>query len=315
MHISNFLLVTFFISTARTDKHTCYLPNGKVDTQSLACHPELAESHCCGVQDYCLSNGLCLSNNSVAVGGCTDQNWDHPACFQHCREATSWSRLSPVHNEGNAFCCTAYETVNDSLCTNIYDGSSRPPFINPTIGYVTHHHASEPTSSQKPLYRRQQSSCTENNSSPPDPVIVGVSIGIPLSAALFIIITVCVIQRKKLFQERRRATKVVATNEARRTYVVLPNQRVVMGRGIVRASQSILEGADDSYEIDGRELKRDDWPLPPLPPLMKAQSRRPQRPMTGYRKPSLGGSTIAPVAKEGANTEEHQPFLGTVGQC
>ena len=196
-----------------------------------------------------------------------------------------------MDNNGGAFCCTAYETVNDTLCTNINDGSTRPSF---TIRSVEHHDPqSTPDSnpSQHVLQRRNQKLCP---SSMPDsaPVIVGVSIGIPLSATLFITLTFCVVQRKQLHRERRRATKVATKNGAGRAYVVLPNQRVVPGRGVIRTSESTLEGVTNSFEIDGRELKREQWPLPPLPPLAKAQAQIARMTTTGPRKPSLVSSTM-----------------------
>ena len=211
--------------------------------------------------------------------------------------ATTRTKLSPLNNDGDAFCCTAYETINDTLCTNIHDGSSRPAFTIPTHDYAGLQYILNPTPPQQTLFRRQLPPCPATMSTS-EPVIVGVAIGIPLSAILFVTILVCIRQHRQLHDERRKATKVKTMNDAKRAYVVLPNQRVVMGRGIVRASQSIFEGADNTFEIDGRELKRDEWPLPPLPPLRKAQvmQRSPTTP-TGYRKPSMGGSTFMPMEK------------------
>ncbi|KAI9667720.1 MAG: hypothetical protein M1821_000537 [Bathelium mastoideum] len=197
---------------------------------------------------------------------------------------TIQSRLSPIDNDSNAFCCTAYKTVNNTLCTNIHNGSSRPAFsislllLNPLS-------SSNPTApSQRPLQPRTSSSSSPSCSTRPSPLFIGLATGLPLALTCLLLTTICHRQRRQLMRLRRRTATLSAQHDAQRTYVVLPDRRVVPGRGIVRASSQLIleggagwdgveregrragaEGKAGVVELDGRELRRGEWPLPPLP--------------------------------------------------
>ncbi|KAI9683002.1 MAG: hypothetical protein M1822_006195 [Bathelium mastoideum] len=194
---------------------------------------------------------------------------------------TIQSRLSPIDNDSNAFCCTAYETINNTLCTNIHTSSSRPAFPISLL-FLNPLSSSNPTiPSQHPLQpRASSSSCSIR----PSPLLIGLSIGLPLALACLLLTTICHRQRRQLSRLRRRTATLSAQHDAQRTYVVLPDRRVVPGRGIVRASSQLIleggagwdgveregrragaEGKAGVVELDGRELRRGEWPLPPLP--------------------------------------------------
>ena len=65
---------------------TCYNYEGKEMPNIYACDATAKVSPCCGSNDFCLSNGLCLDaggNNGFTQQGCTSKNWDFP-CQQYC---------------------------------------------------------------------------------------------------------------------------------------------------------------------------------------------------------------------------------------
>lgn len=69
----------------------CYDTWGNEDPNQLPCFAPgaadtTATTWCCNKDDYCLSNGLCLSpgaNNLMTQQGCTDQNWGE-GCQKFC---------------------------------------------------------------------------------------------------------------------------------------------------------------------------------------------------------------------------------------
>ncbi|KAG7284968.1 hypothetical protein NEMBOFW57_009586 [Staphylotrichum longicolle] len=101
---------------------TCYNTWGGEDPNQLPCFaPGTVNAGtttwCCNKNDYCLSNGLCLSpesNNLMTQQGCTDKNWGG-ACTKFC-PATKDQKLTAIplipcpasfDNTTNAikFCC------------------------------------------------------------------------------------------------------------------------------------------------------------------------------------------------------------------
>ncbi|KAF5491438.1 hypothetical protein CGCS363_v010377 [Colletotrichum siamense] len=68
----------------------CYFPNGRQSTD-VPCNVSAPVSMCCGSSKACLSNGLCLlddttssSGNSYARGTCTDPQWTSDLCPKQC---------------------------------------------------------------------------------------------------------------------------------------------------------------------------------------------------------------------------------------
>ncbi|KAJ4159482.1 uncharacterized protein LMH87_008382 [Akanthomyces muscarius] len=64
---------------------TCYSYEGK-ELSAYPCNATAKISPCCGSDDLCLSNGLCLNaggNNAFAQQGCTDRDWGAP-CHKYC---------------------------------------------------------------------------------------------------------------------------------------------------------------------------------------------------------------------------------------
>jgi hypothetical protein len=64
---------------------TCYTTEGQA-INLVPCDPTANITTCCGLPDYCLSNGLCFNagaNNLLGNQGCTDPNWGAP-CHKYC---------------------------------------------------------------------------------------------------------------------------------------------------------------------------------------------------------------------------------------
>ncbi|KAF2740540.1 hypothetical protein EJ04DRAFT_572357 [Polyplosphaeria fusca] len=111
------LLAAFFF--LRVDA-SCFYPDGEFPTDYIyaACSNDEGAS-CCRLSegDQCLSNGLCYNSwlDSMFRGGCSDQSWNSPNCFQHCKtgdDTSSYDEL--VSCGGNRYCCSS----DSSTCCN-----------------------------------------------------------------------------------------------------------------------------------------------------------------------------------------------------
>ena len=75
-------VLTILVGLTRANEgKVCYGPQGDSGTWGLPCNPDDAVSVCCNEDDYCLSNGLCLTTNTDNVFkyyGCTDSDWPYP---------------------------------------------------------------------------------------------------------------------------------------------------------------------------------------------------------------------------------------------
>nr|CDP30130.1 Putative protein of unknown function [Podospora anserina S mat+] len=88
------LLVSGRIDGVRAQEPTCYDTWGNRDTNQVPCYgpgstPDTkTTTHCCNKNDYCLSNGLCMSpqaNNLMTQQGCTDKDWNDSSCNRLCQ--------------------------------------------------------------------------------------------------------------------------------------------------------------------------------------------------------------------------------------
>lgn len=53
----------------------------------VPCNNNTANSACCCVDDYCMSNGLCLDTHNedqITQQGCTDPQWSDVGCIDYC---------------------------------------------------------------------------------------------------------------------------------------------------------------------------------------------------------------------------------------
>lgn len=90
-----FMLWLLLLSTTRAAA-TCYSYEGK-ELDMYPCDATAKISPCCGSNDYCLSNGLCLNaggNNAYTQQGCTDKGWGFP-CQKYCPGSTGKNGISP----------------------------------------------------------------------------------------------------------------------------------------------------------------------------------------------------------------------------
>lgn len=117
----------------------CYFPDGtKADASYQPCNPSASESACCALNktngalnDICLDNGLCYSQDSVNSGlifqnACTKQSWGTAACPKYC----------PVGGESSPplpFCTVAAHRALILICF-CYVGSSDGYFVLPCPG-------------------------------------------------------------------------------------------------------------------------------------------------------------------------------------
>lgn len=72
----------------RVTSAACYQPDGTILQDDTACNPNAEQSYCCATGWSCLSDGICLINQSGSNfyyrGTCTDKSWDSQKCPQFC---------------------------------------------------------------------------------------------------------------------------------------------------------------------------------------------------------------------------------------
>ncbi|KAK4176754.1 hypothetical protein QBC36DRAFT_238196 [Triangularia setosa] len=118
------LLVSRGIDGVRAQEPTCYDTWGNKDSNQVPCYgPGLTPgtntiTHCCNKNDYCLSNGLCMSprvNNLMTQQGCTDKDWNGSSCKRLCQPEKRNNLLPSIplipcltslnSSDGLQFCC------------------------------------------------------------------------------------------------------------------------------------------------------------------------------------------------------------------
>ena len=67
----------------------CYYPDRSPADTHTPCSEDSGHSACCGPDDYCLTNGLCISYMQLKRGSCTDSTWTAPTCPFQCRDGKS----------------------------------------------------------------------------------------------------------------------------------------------------------------------------------------------------------------------------------
>jgi hypothetical protein len=86
---------------AATTQQQCYALNGtELDSTYKPCDPSAKHSGCCGTDDLCLDNSLCMATSGQYTGsiwqtGCTDPTGNDEACPKVCPDGTS--PLPAVH--------------------------------------------------------------------------------------------------------------------------------------------------------------------------------------------------------------------------
>ncbi|KAJ6784698.1 hypothetical protein PWT90_00441 [Aphanocladium album] len=172
---------------------TCYSYEGKALPMS-PCDGSGSISPCCGDNDFCLSNGLCLNaggNNAYSQQGCTDKDWK-PPCKKHCpgnvgKFGMKFCLMVPVYErwaQGVATSSTGSATASktETMSTPTSMGSSKPESHGP-------------------------------NSTSDKSVAIGAGVGIPLGVALLAVIGVLIWQIRK-----RQATERGAQTTPSHTY-------------------------------------------------------------------------------------------------
>lgn len=98
-------LISFTFVINCIGDNACYYPSGNKQTVDRPCDNSVSESHCCGVNDICLTNGMCFQLGDVLLvtrGSCTDQSWSSSACPRECSDSKS-VQLSVFNFEAKGF--------------------------------------------------------------------------------------------------------------------------------------------------------------------------------------------------------------------
>ncbi|GAB1211967.1 hypothetical protein ATERTT37_001092 [Aspergillus terreus] len=124
----------------------CYFPDGtKADASYQPCNPSASESACCALNktngalnDICLDNGLCYSQDSVNSGlifqnACTKQSWGTAACPKYCPVGGSSDGyfVLPCPGAGKGFWCCS-DSGNDCCSGGAFSLSMPALSVSPT---------------------------------------------------------------------------------------------------------------------------------------------------------------------------------------
>ncbi|KAK4497907.1 hypothetical protein PRZ48_010562 [Zasmidium cellare] len=121
----------------------CYTPNGSVWEGATPCNQTADESHCCGMNDFCLSNGHCLQAegsyaNRIGRGTCTDSSWRSEACPYECNDIRTdqdCALLLAYETPDGSFCCDRNFDTQTQSCPTASGKFGNTPF-NMTLGRV-----------------------------------------------------------------------------------------------------------------------------------------------------------------------------------
>lgn len=132
--LRNILFVLCLNFLAKAQVPSCFYPNGAHADHDYACNLTSEVSFCCGINDVCLENKICVGNGydgSTAMpwnrGSCTDPTWQSPDCPKFCYtddpankpSGGSWIVQCKPNEAPNDVCCydtTASEPLQ--CCTN-----------------------------------------------------------------------------------------------------------------------------------------------------------------------------------------------------
>ncbi|APA13525.1 hypothetical protein sscle_11g082950 [Sclerotinia sclerotiorum 1980 UF-70] len=87
----------------------CFLPNGSVDLNGIPCLSGDNTSPCCGSDEFCSTNKLCVSKNNTnkfSRGSCADPTFSAASCPSFCQGANDNGSLLPCGEPSlGKFCC------------------------------------------------------------------------------------------------------------------------------------------------------------------------------------------------------------------
>ncbi|VBB81974.1 Putative protein of unknown function [Podospora comata] len=184
------LLVSGRIDGVRAQEPTCYDTWGNKDTNQVPCYgsgstPDTkTTTHCCNKNDYCLSNGLCMSpqaNNLMTQQGCTDKDWNDSSCNRLCQPEKRNNLLPSIplipcpstfnSSSGLQFCCGNTPSEAATCCSS---SSSSSPFpIRPGA-----------------LLLPSSPSPSDTTSASPETLKIGLGIGLGIGIPIFALLLV-----------------------------------------------------------------------------------------------------------------------------
>ncbi|PYH47028.1 uncharacterized protein BP01DRAFT_390173 [Aspergillus saccharolyticus JOP 1030-1] len=126
------------------DTRTCYYPSGEdAGSSNVPCSSDEYTS-CCGQNDLCLSNGLCLSVSHqpyvLSRGACTDPQWGSN-CSQYCQDNNPTGGCSIINLEYtdgvSTYCCgTPVANSDDEVVCPNNASSFEVPTGHAVVGYA-----------------------------------------------------------------------------------------------------------------------------------------------------------------------------------
>ncbi|KAJ5099931.1 hypothetical protein N7532_006932 [Penicillium argentinense] len=186
----------------------CYFPSGAEAPGNVPCSKDTVAS-CCGEEDICLSNGLCLNVGHqpyvLSRGACTSDSWA-TGCAPYCTNATPHEGASIInltYQNGTAeYCCGTPVISNDAIvCPDGDSTGFTVPSGTPLAGAALLFNVSSFAQSSLPTSTSNSTagSC-ESEFSTCHQTAIGVGVGVSLGVVAIISIMWALL-------ERARATK------------------------------------------------------------------------------------------------------------
>ncbi|KAK4237016.1 hypothetical protein C8A03DRAFT_35055 [Achaetomium macrosporum] len=253
-----FVIAGLLVNSIRADPK-CYDTWGNEDANQLPCFSPgttdtSATTWCCNRNDYCLSNGLCLSpgyNNLMTQQGCTDKAWGGPCnkiCSANDENGTGLgiplipcpASYNPDTNEFQ-FCCGPDAT---SCCSNSISWTSIP------LGNIIR----SPTISTSVSAASSESTSSSNSYSLKLGLGIGLGIGIPI---LLVLLAVAYLLAQPLHPRRHRhwknnnhnktASRPTLTEKSSSTSSSEKKRRDSFGRVDTNVGPPSDDGHDNTY--------------------------------------------------------------------
>lgn len=98
-----------------TSQKLCYWPDKSIAAVDTPCNSSAPVSSCCRSDSFCLDNGLCLLNNAIVRGSCTERDWSI-ACFTYCYDETDNAPDVIIHCGTDANNNMLYACRKDNTC-------------------------------------------------------------------------------------------------------------------------------------------------------------------------------------------------------
>ncbi|EYE94299.1 uncharacterized protein EURHEDRAFT_458280 [Aspergillus ruber CBS 135680] len=236
----------------------CYNPDGTLSEDDVPCTSD-KNTHCCGKNSICLSNGYCLGADAqpfgLSRGSCTNQNWA-TGCPQRCwsdNKGGGCPIISIDYNNGWQYCCgNLVSNNNDVQCAA--NTEDRFPLdttqVIPGVGMLSnlsnfYVSGSAPNSSITPSPSPHPNLTTLISSSDSGTAghdtAIGAGVGVPLGVIALVFLVWALLERKRAQDTAAKLAEVMSGIPLEGGYQMKKNPRVLVELGATHSMPAELE--------------------------------------------------------------------------